>query len=840
MGFEGPYASRAILWRPAAAKRNGAGNYPSLYWAPRSQCPAGEGIVAYSTDDKPQFVYEPFNQGRDFGPLDIARTVMYCRWVEALCDAHSGCSALVHVVSDTNGKDRANTVVLCGAYLVLCGASAEDAFRPFAGEPLPPFVDCRGEANPGSEISEDDDADFKIFVLDVLRGLERARDLSWVDYRIFDVEDHSSSLRPERGDMSWLLPGRALALASPWGEPHDQDGLPVCTPALLCPFLLRHHISLVVQCNNPEREEEGERRRLLCYEPQIFRDVGVQHLCIPFEDGGCPSVELVLQFLAEVEAVNGAFAVHCRSGLGRTATLIGAYAIRHFEFTARSFIGWVRAMRPGTVHGSQQQYLVNIEPFLRPGATRTLEDLDQRERLTLLPRRELRFWALDCGISAARTRHSSEAELIEMVLTARGIRVPPKPVAPPARALAPVLRTQAQVQATGQQVAKLAGAPKLFGAPQAVTLKPAPQPVRADASATRLASTEALAFSAKTVGPVAKLDKQIVMGTVARAPKAQGAIGAASENAGTLNNLNAAIASLGRNLHNGEKHLGAEGAQALVGQAPLAIARGISPSSGKHASSESNRASDSGDVDEWAEVLRYLHLRAAMQEGGVDAWESVRQTVELLRAEAPQARAGVQPEKPSAADQRAASAETAAAREALQAAQRRSAEEERELRALRDEAASLERESGQLRAKLHRDREAQRASRAKMEERGEALVTGLKKDEERLEGAVRDVEGLRGQVMKQGGMEQWQVERVEQLRRDIVEARATTLHHTTRCRELRASTAANATAGEVRQRGDAETRLAAQFERHRAEAEARLVEARAAEAEARSATIRSS
>jgi len=291
-------------------------------------------------------------------------------------------------------------------------------------------VDCRGEAVPGSEIAETDDEDFRLSVLDVLRGLEKARDLSWVDYRIFDVEDHSQSLRPERGDMSWLLPGRALALASPWAEPNDQDGLPVCTPTLLCPYFLRHGVCMVVQCNNPEREEEGERRRLLNYDAQSFRDVGIEHLFLPFEDGGCPSVEIILQFLETVEALNGAFAVHCRSGLGRTATLIGIYIIRHLGFSARNFIGWARAMRPGTMHGSQQQYLVNMEPYLLPGATRTLADLNERERLLLLPRRELRFWALDSGIAPAHTRSTSVSEMVEMILAVRGIHVPRAPPDP--------------------------------------------------------------------------------------------------------------------------------------------------------------------------------------------------------------------------------------------------------------------------------------------------------------------------------------------------------------------------------------------------------------------------
>jgi hypothetical protein len=668
---------------------------------------------------------------------------------------------------------------------VLCtGASAEEAFRPFAAEPLPPFVDCRGEAVPGSEIAEEDEADFRLNMLEVLRGLEKARDLSWVDYRIFDVEDHSSSLRPERGDMSWLLPGRALALASPWAEPHDQDGLPVCTPALLCPYFLRHGVSLVVQCNNAEREEEGERRRLLRYEPQSFRDVGIDHLFMPFEDGGCPSVELLLQFLAEVEAFNGAFAVHCRSGLGRTATLIGIYAIRHFGFTARSFIGWARAMRPGTVHGSQQQYLLNLERFLIPGATCSLHDLNERERLQLLPRRELRFWALDCGISPAHTRQCTEDDMIDMILQVRGIqipRAPPAPAAkpagpPPARSLMPVLRTSAQVQGTGQLLPKPTGPKLVPSAPVKSGKLPEPALVKRPA----VGNSKAAAVERKIEAPAkAAAAKEVDKPAPTAKPVAKAAPGA-SEVTDRLNSLNAAIASLGRSLHSSSVVANGQGAK----QSPPLTAIGASKPN------TTAKIVDTASGDEWAEVLRYLHLHAAMQEGN-DAWENVTQTIELLRVEAQKEKV-VRPSQhvDSKEDHAAAVAKVS---EALQKTKQQSADSERELRAFQQQAQSMQRDNSQLRTKLKIDKEAQLEKQAKMEERGEALVAGLQSDELRLEGAVREVEELRGQVLKRGDLKQQQVECVEQLRRDIAEARAVTLHHSVRSKELRSRLGAAAT-----------------------------------------------
>ena len=124
-------------------------------------------------------------------------------------------------------------------------------------------------------------------------------------------------------------------------------------------------MAIIIQCNHPQAEEKGDRQQLLSYNPKLFECAGIRHVWLPFEDGGCPSVDIIQRFLSTCEANGCAFAVHCRSGLGRTATLIGAFAIRHFGFSARSFIGWSRVARPGTVHGSQQQYLVNLEPYLR-------------------------------------------------------------------------------------------------------------------------------------------------------------------------------------------------------------------------------------------------------------------------------------------------------------------------------------------------------------------------------------------------------------------------------------------------------------------------------------------
>lgn len=49
--------------------------------------------------------------------------------------------------------------------------------------------------------------------------------------------------------------------------------------------------------------------------------------------------------------------MQCKAGLGRTGTLIGAYLIWKYGFTAHEAIAFMRIVRPGSVVGPQQQYM---------------------------------------------------------------------------------------------------------------------------------------------------------------------------------------------------------------------------------------------------------------------------------------------------------------------------------------------------------------------------------------------------------------------------------------------------------------------------------------------------
>ncbi|KAJ8925290.1 hypothetical protein NQ315_009119, partial [Exocentrus adspersus] len=98
--------------------------------------------------------------------------------------------------------------------------------------------------------------------------------------------------------------------------------------------------------------------------PYKFTQVGIQHYDLIFPDGTTPPKDILLKFLNISEMASAAIAVHCKAGLGRTGSLIGAYLVKHYHMTAKEAIAWMRICRPGSVIGQQQIWLEKLETWL--------------------------------------------------------------------------------------------------------------------------------------------------------------------------------------------------------------------------------------------------------------------------------------------------------------------------------------------------------------------------------------------------------------------------------------------------------------------------------------------
>ena len=132
------------------------------------------------------------------------------------------------------------------------------------------------------------------------------------------------------------------------------EGYCTLSPNDYIPYFKRKNIGLVVRLNQKN------------YNEQNFIDAGIDHVEEFYTDGSCPHMSILERVVAAFERVprEKGFAVHCKAGLGRTGTCIGAYLMKHYRMTAKEVIGWMRICRPGMVIGPQQQFLEKIQKIM--------------------------------------------------------------------------------------------------------------------------------------------------------------------------------------------------------------------------------------------------------------------------------------------------------------------------------------------------------------------------------------------------------------------------------------------------------------------------------------------
>jgi cell division cycle 14 len=170
-------------------------------------------------------------------------------------------------------------------------------------------------------------------------------DLGWYNPKTFKVKEYEEYENVDNGDMNWIIPGKFMAFSSPSSNPYDAEGYRTYTPEDYVPLFQKFGIDLVIRLNKPT------------YDREKFIKNGIKHTDLYFLDGSTPSEEIIDTFLSICEKNKKAIAVHCKAGLGRTGTLIALYAMKHYRFPARAFIGYIRICRPGSILGPQQQFL---------------------------------------------------------------------------------------------------------------------------------------------------------------------------------------------------------------------------------------------------------------------------------------------------------------------------------------------------------------------------------------------------------------------------------------------------------------------------------------------------